>query len=249
MKILQSNRSNAEVILDDCKDVTVECAICHQPVTVQVPIAPVFGLNLANFRITHNECLDKKRSKERTDQLLLESEKRLASFERMCPPEFLKKLNENAPGYNHKMRWAVAGWVYNPKGLLLIGPSGRCKTRFAWKLLQAEHNRGRTVAGITHVEFRAKISALASSDIKSAWKFMESIEGVDLLLLDDLGKGRRTPAAEEALFLMIDKRVEKNLPTIYTMNTSLEVFSANLSDEYREPLLRRIQDNTTQIDF
>lgn len=236
--------------------VLVTCHICHdkaKPVKCVVPGEDERFREeverVANGAAVHNHCLDAYHDALKAKQFALFNEKKMASWDVMCPKNFRQPINARFKGYNAQKEEAVCRWIYDACGLLLIGPSGRCKSRFAWKILQREFDGGKTVGGWTHSDFRMTITALASAEMVQATNFCTKLARLDLLLLDDLGKGRRTPASEEALFTIIDARAREMRPTIYTMNTALQVFAAQLSEEYREPILRRITEHTARIDF
>lgn len=205
--------------------------------------------HIAKLGAVHDHCQDGRAAAIKARELDRHNQKKMETWETMCPKDFQKVINPRFKGYNAQKEEQVCRWIYDAMGMLLTGPSGRCKSRFAWAVLKREYDGGRTVEGWTHSDFRLTFTAYASSDMVRAADFCTKLAHLDLLLLDDLGKGRRTPASEEALFTIIDARARANRPTIYTMNTALDVFGAQISEEYREPILRRIHEHTARIEF
>lgn len=231
----------------------VECHVCGGPLVIQLPVEghPMRRMleKAACRSATHDACATARTQKLKAEAIMREQMRRLGDWRLICPAEFQKTIDPDKKGYNRARNETVLAWKFGEIGLRLVGPSGKCKTRFAYSLLGREFKDGRKVASIMHGEFRAKVSALGAVSSEKAFDFTSMLAGVDILLLDDLGKGRATPAAEEAFYFLIDSRVKACRPTLYTMNTDLETFLAGCSEEYRQPLLRRIEDKTKLIEF
>lgn len=231
----------------------VECHVCGGPLVIQLPVEghPMRSMleKAACQSAAHDACANARTQKLKAEAIMREQVRRLGDWRLICPAEFQKTINPQAKGYNKARHDMVWSWQYGEIGLRLVGPSGKCKSRFAYQLLGREFKAGRRVAGIMHGEFRSKISALGAVSSQQVFEFVSALAAVDILLMDDLGKGRATPAAEEAFYFLIDTRGKACKPTLYTMNTDLETFLAGCSEEYRQPLLRRIEDKTKLIQF
>jgi DNA replication protein DnaC len=102
---------------------------------------------------------------------------------------------------------------------------------------------------LTHTEFRRICSTLAFADIKKAADWIVSLAKVQILFIDDLGKGRSTPASEEGFFDLLDARYKSNLPTLYTSNMEPAQIEAGFTEGYGPGLIRRVLDTTKQIEF
>lgn len=197
----------------------------------------------------HFECIEKRRHNRLVARMMSEDEARCESWESLCPPEFQKELNCKAPGFHKGRLDRILAWKFGEVGLLVRGPTQRCKTRFIYQLLHREHISGRKVAAYLHSDFRRTISSLASSNSSDLARFVIKLVDVEILLLDDLGKGKATPAADESLFSLIDGRNRACRPTLFTMNGTLDTLASNISPEYREPLIGRIRAKTEEIVF
>src|SRR5262249_3555894 len=68
-----------------------------------------------------------------TERQMRETERRRA-WEQLCPPEYRNTIPERLP--KPAKFEEVQKWQYGPKGLLLVGPTRRGKTRAAWNLLK-----------------------------------------------------------------------------------------------------------------
>ena len=142
----------------------------------------------------------------------------------------------------------VMDWKFGEKGLFVWSRTGKCKTRFMFKMLEHEHKAGRSIGAWAHGDLRARMTEIASGE-GSLPKFINALLKLDILLVDDLGKGRQTPAAEEAFFALIDGRARMCRPTLFTSNAPLPEAKKAFSAEYQEPLYRRIHDKTAELNW
>lgn len=235
------------------EQILVKCRICRKVVALSVPEeGEEFSdvLRRTASRVIHQDCLVKERAREKAKQILRDEEEKLQAWATICPGEFRKKLDPTARGFNLAKLKMVLGWEYgDEKGLRIVGPSGLCKTRFLCQLFGREFRAGRTMGIYMHGDLRRQLTCLAASDSKALAVFVDTLIALEMLAIDDLGKGRSTPTAEEALFAIVDGRAKHCRPTFFTLNTSMEVFANQLSEEYRVPLVRRIEDKTTLLQF
>jgi DNA replication protein DnaC len=65
--------------------------------------------------------------------------------------------------------------------------------------------------------------------------------------LDDLGKGRMSPTAEELLFDIIDHRTERKKPILWTSNCTDQQLHSMLSVDRADAILRRLSEFTKVI--
>jgi len=137
----------------------------------------------------------------------------------------------------------------------LVGATGTCKTRMArlaggeWLLRKTTSGRIPTFEFVTSFEISEKIMAQfneTGSDKGDARGFLDRLRRVDLLLIDDLGKGRLTPAPAAELFALVDHRHAHNLITIWTANSTPEEIIANMnkdvSEDMKAPLAGRLNE-------
>lgn len=230
----------------------VPCRICGEQVKTVVPHEDNF-LRPHIERLTkyaaHDHCVDQSHAKSVAARVLHEDEARYSSWETLCPAEYQKTIDPKAKGYHGGRFERVLAWRFGDIGLQLRGPSSLCKTRFAYQLLYREHLAGRKVAAYMHADFRRTVTALAGAGGSELARFVLKLLKVEILMLDDLGKGKPTPTADESLFSLVDGRNRECLPTIYTFNGTLEGLSQNITLEYRDPLIARIRAKTTEIVF
>lgn len=139
----------------------------------------------------------------------------------------------------------------------IIGETGSCKTRCAFLRLRQfarvlalvmDRSEAVDVMVVTGPEFnRIALERFSHERIDSgvmrgsvnvsdvAAKQLRGFRDTDMLLLDELGKVRPTPAIIDELFALIDYRHSRNLCTIWTSNTMPEVFCRTWPEEFAQP--------------
>ena len=143
---------------------------------------------------------------------------------------------------------AINAWEYNTKGLGFIGKSGAGKTRAAVLLLQRIAMEGKSICFMKSVKLTKYAADKFSDDHKEQETAKERIRQAyrsKLLLIDDIGKGRLSPTAEELLFDIIDERTERGLPIIWTSNSGAKALREMLSQDRADALIRRLAEFTT----
>jgi len=234
------------------KTVEVPCKICQRPVVITLPeLDPDLDailLRAAAAGMVHDRCAEFVAGKKQSNRLLSVQLERLKTWEGICPPEFRKELNGRQPGCRFNNLDTIMAWNYGEKGVYLWSPSGQCKTRFMFKRLEHEFQAGRSIGAWAHVDLRTHMTTLASGE-GNLPKFINALLRLDILFIDDLGKGRQTPAAEEAFFALVDGRARMCRPTMFTANAPLEEAKKSFSQEYQEPLYRRIHDKTIELNW
>src|SRR5262249_9172509 len=133
----------------------------------------------------------------------------------ICPPGFLDSDPGRLP-QPEKLKDALE-WRYGPQGLLLHGPTGSGKSRVAWLVLKREWEAGRTVASLDSLSGLTYASKYSES-AQEVGRWIDRLCGIDLLLLDDVFKAKLTDSFEGSLFAVINRRTERKLPLLVTLN-------------------------------
>jgi DNA replication protein DnaC len=140
-------------------------------------------------------------------------------------------------------------WEYGGKGLLFWGPTGRCKTRVLWLLIQklAVHLGPDSIHVFTGTDFGNKLARHYKEEDAEEW--LEQVKGCKLVIFDDLGKLKLTDRAEAELFDVINHRTSWHLPIIATTELD-EAGMADRMSYHRGPaLIRRLREFCEVISF
>ena len=138
----------------------------------------------------------------------------------------------------------------------LVGVTGRCKTRMAYLYaanltVGLTRERKATHAFVASYEIGEAVSRLNGefSEKAEARRVLDRLRTVDVLLIDDLGKGRLSPTVASELFALIDHRHKHSEATIWTSNSSPEVFAAGLPEDMAGPFIGRINGSSKIFTF
>ena len=147
-------------------------------------------------------------------------------------------------------QWAnCKHWIPGQKGLLLFGPTRRCKSRIAYALAIKAIRNGSRVQCYDCRTFRAEVELRIAAG--TLWDWYKDLElAIDVLLLDDLGKfkgeGKRI---EEELFSVVKLRVESRRPMIITTNDTPTSLAGKFSGSIAEPMVARLMEVCSMVDF
>ena len=162
------------------------------------------------------------------------------------------------PAFNAKLWQHVAPWQPTAERpwLGLSGAPGKSKTRCAFLklreilvgLIQPPSHPDKGVwtpsfKAISAARFQETVMAQFSDESKSeAVDSLDSLKTIGVLLFDDLGKQRNTPAVTSELFALLDSRHAHNLTTIWTSNLTPEGITTGMPEDYAAPLAGRINE-------
>jgi DNA replication protein DnaC len=192
--------------------------------------------------------IDKREEVERACRRKLIEECQLLEWRSLCPPEYRDTCPERLPNIE-KFKQAQ-NWRYGPKGLVLLGPTRRGKTRAAWGLLQR-----------LFVEERRSIIAFNPMDLKLAvakvWQDPEEAESwigrlrrVQVLFIDDLDTVKFTEAVEETVYDIFESRPTHRRPVIVTVNRSGRELAARMNTNGRgAKIVERMRESCEVINF
>ena len=138
---------------------------------------------------------------------------------------------------------AIDGFEYGPRGIGIIGKSGAGKTRTAVQILHKAHLTGKSICFLKATKLTMAAQARFHDDdqVKHAAEIrIRRAYRSQILLLDDLGKGRLPNSAEELLYDIVDERSERGLPIIWTSNAGSKELKEMFSSDRGIPILRRL---------
>jgi len=121
---------------------------------------------------------------------------------------------------------------FRQSGLLFIGPPGVGKTHLAVGVLLEVIERYR--AHGRFAEFTALIHQIQATfdpgSPESAREILGPLLDAELLVLDELGAQKPTPWVRDILYLIINHRYTRRLPTLFTTNFLLDPPSARAAE-------------------
>lgn len=219
------------------KIITKNCIICQREFDTE---EITFLDRKISFQTHCEDCITIATEKRDIEEQRQKSEQRENEFWAMVP-KIYQTTDESqiAP----QLKKAISEWKYGPIGIGFKGPSGSQKTRASVLLLHSLHRGGRSVFYLKATNL-TKNAVEAFSDDKAIKKHaLESIRHAtecQILLLDDIGKGRLSPSAEESLYALLDTRTENMLPTIWTTNADSSQLHDMMSEDRGDAIMRRL---------
>ena len=128
---------------------------------------------------------------------------------------------------NLKRAFAIAkGYAENPVDwLVFTGPYGCGKTHLAAAIANYRQDRGYSALFVVVPDLLDHLRATFSpQSLVSYDQRFEEVRNASLLILDDLGTQSSTKWAQEKLFQLFNHRYNAHLPTVITMQESVEEF-------------------------
>lgn len=119
--------------------------------------------------------------------------------------------------------------------LYLFGGAGLGKTHLALSIADTVLEQGRDVVYVSAQNAFSAIERERFSDAQG--DMMATLQSAELLILDDLGTEYISPYVSSCLYGLINTRVCRRLPTIYTSNI---VSDADLQRRYTEKIVSRL---------
>jgi len=201
------------------------------------PDAPAYLCGLCQECLDGHEAIEAakeaQRAKER-EEWTARNKIEVAASVAEATPELFRRTDITHPKFN------AAAWAKIEKHKLseetpwigFIGMTGRCKSRMAYLYATKEVDRltgtwKATFAFVSSYEIGDAVTRqYGDFEAKDkARSFLDKLRNVDVLLIDDLGKGRLTPAVASELFALMPNAPSPNTRCIGTMGTCLRVES------------------------
>lgn len=208
------------------KTVTVPCRGCRASVVTES--LPVLGKEWAFLTPHHCPRCEAAQKAAREREIQQEATaRREEEIRRVIPPAFRpENHNPKHEDWNEGLWQSIINWTpAAERGIGLVGPSGRCKSRVLGLLA------ARLILSGARVEWcRATDLQWASraqfwddkTDSARARQWLASWKKAPILILDDIGKNGWSPVVETEFFDLLDYRALHRLPTLWTANTDPE---------------------------
>jgi hypothetical protein len=174
-----------------------------------------------------------------------------AAVQHATPPLFLT-TDINHPEFNARAWDRLKGWAPTAVKPFLgfVGPTGGCKSRIAYLLAGAELERvllarmawepsSQTTSHPTFVfapsyQIGEQVMRQFAGDDtvkRQARAWLDKLRRADLVWIDDLGKGRQSPAVASELFAIVDHRHTHQASMIWTSNSTAEEIASRFDRE------------------
>ena len=214
--------------------VCLDCGIVFDSVIIEIS-----GIELCASKVCPF-CVEVRSQTAKEEQAKREERELWDDFWSKVPPLFKDTDVTLLPDALQKLS---EGWQWGPKGLGLIGASGAGKTRAACLIARRVWPELRSLCFLKATKLTRMAADKYSDDPRekdAAKQVINAAYRSKLLILDDIGKGRLTPTAEEMLFDIVDERSERGLPIIWTSNASGKQLREMLSEDRASALTRRL---------
>lgn len=139
---------------------------------------------------------------------------------------------------------------FSPTGLIIRGATGTGKTRTMFRLLRVYHQAHPrpSIIALSSGQFDRQARDAAGKYSLTEW--FERLAKVDCLFIDDIGKGKWTPATAGHFWELVDDRTKHHRPLYLTTNHNGETLAQaiGLDRDIAEPLIRRLREfNRTAV--
>lgn len=150
---------------------------------------------------------------------------RLSNFQTSSPaPAERTQLQGARTLAEHYVEGFLQEGGFRQSGLLFVGPPGVGKTHLAVGVLVELVERYRVHGRFA--EFTSLIHQIQATfdpgSPESKREILDPLMGAELLVLDELGAQQMTPWVRDILYLIINHRYTRQLPTIFTTNYLLD---------------------------
>lgn len=162
-------------------------------------------------------------------------ERRFDTFQKICGTELAYSACEKF----------CEGYTPHSMGIRLTGPYGCGKTHLAAAVLNAMIGRGIPGMFVVVPDLLRQIR-IGFDDMemaKRANEIVDTAKSAPLLVLDDLGAEKPSDWVREYLFILLNTRYEKELPTIVTTNCT----TAELIAKLQQRIVSRLVEMTTSV--
>jgi len=197
-----------------------------------------------------NAEIEKRQAQDAADKIERLRKTLLHEIAAATPPRY-QQTDVAHQGFN-RAAWAkIKTWDRTDAKpwLGMVGPTGACKSRMAYLLASNylqdtfTNDGGPSFEFVSAFEITEAVMQTFSDNAEvkhQARASLNSLRKCDLLVIDDLGKGRLTPAPAAELFALLDFRHARNRALIWTSNSTPQQIAATLPEDLGGPLAGRL---------
>lgn len=169
------------------------------------------------------------------------------NWDENCPPRFKEAVDmPSLPAHIDAAAYrTMREWRWSSRGLYAVGASGTGKTAALWALARDLERAGDRPLVIGAVELGRRLQQ-AAKDLTS----VPDLCFARILMIDDLGKERATPAASSLFSEVLDHRYSHRLPVIITTRFSSKELRARFAEpSIGQDITRRLYEICAGLSF
>jgi len=163
------------------------------------------------------------------DQVLLQLKRREELWQERCPKLYHETVLSKLPCAKAAIEAVLAHSMHGSTGLILHGVPRTGKTRLAYHKLHDLYMEGVTMRLFDAVGFAAAVVSAYREGTEE--KFYVEHARVGVLFVDDIGKAKITPRVAEALFCLVDRRLARGVPCLFTTNLAGKALAERFEDK------------------
>ena len=203
---------NAEIPPEPWDDVPSTCRVCGLPMEQTLGGIALCGKNTA----TCDECIE-------AYEATVNDEKLAEQWRGVVPPQFIH-TDINHPDFNITAYQKMRAVPFGGKSMVLVGETGRCKTRSMIYYTKIAFSRGSSFRILWPEEFKEE----AYKKAKLQW--LKNMTAYDIVACDDLfTAGAASETVADLIKDLIDRRMRYNKQTIITSQLSAKEIKADAS--------------------
>ena len=194
-----------------------------------------------------DDCCDKYHQRQ-ADEAQVTPQFMQEPIETLIRPLYMETSHDLLPE-QAKIIWRnMRHWTPSLKmGLRLCGSTRTGKTRLMTLLLRKLHADGECFKIFYAGEFHAGLSQAKRSSFYTSWR--DEVVNIPILAIDDLFAEKMTATSEAGLFEVVNQRMERKLPLIYTSQVKTESAIDRFEDKHRgQAFINRLKE-TTQLHY
>ena len=213
------------------------CKVCGTRIDDTPTSAVMFGASVQIPVTVCDDCMELVRDHYNNGSIEQDEVTTTPEWDRICPPRFRDAVlaEELPPRVDRDANARVMRWTSDTmRGPLMTGQPGTGKTTTFWALARKLEQAGQSPKCLSSVEL-GRILSNAAKDIREvSWLYNSRV-----LMVDDLGKEKLTPAVASLLWEVLDRRYGLGHPLILTTQFNGPQLEQRFGEEHLGQAIRR----------
>ena len=191
-----------------------------------------------------DDCCDKYEASQRQESLEESKVTVREPIEKLIRPLYMETDYHKLPKKAQVIWMNIRNWTPILKvGLRFCGASRSGKTRLMMMLLKNLYKDGENFKVFYAGEFHAELSQAKRSSFYREWR--DEVVNAPILAIDDLFAEKMTATTEAGLFEVVNQRMERRLPLLYTSQVKTESAIDRFEDKARgQAFVNRLKETT-----